>query len=96
MRQYYVYIVASRKNGTIYTGVTNDLQRRSLEHRNGHHEGFSKRYGVGRLVYYEYFPYITDAIAREKCIKGWCRQWKIDLIEGINPDWRDLYLELNG
>jgi len=91
MRQYYVYIMANRRNGTIYTGVTNSLYRRVWEHKNGLVEGFTKRYHIHMLVYYEKFGGVNKAIHREKCIKKWERQWKINLIEKMNPDWNDLY-----
>jgi len=88
---YFVYILASRCNGTLYIGVTNDLERRVSEHRNGEAQGFTKRYGVQRLVWYEAHGDINEAIARETRIKGWRRAWKIELIEAENPDWVDLY-----
>lgn len=91
MNQYYVYILASRKNGTIYIGVTNSLRRRVWEHKNGLVEGFTKRYSIHNLVYYEKFGGIKKAIHREKCIKKWRRQWKINLIEEQNQNWDDLY-----
>jgi len=87
----WVYIMASKPNGTLYVGVTNDLARRAFEHRTGQHEGFTKRYGVGRLVWYEEYPTVPGAIAREKRLKKWPRRWKIDLIEAFNPAWDDLY-----
>ncbi len=86
-----VYIMASKRNGTLYTGVTSDLSGRVWEHREGVMEGFTKRYGVKMLVWYEAFDDIRDAIQREKTIKKYPRAWKINLIEGMNPDWRDLY-----
>ncbi len=89
------YIMASRKNGTLYTGVTSDLPRRAFEHREGALPGFTKRYGVKRLVWYQTFELITAAIQRERTIKGYPRQWKINLIEAENPDWLDLYTRLN-
>ena len=89
--QYWVYIPASRPGGTLYVGVTNDLVRRVYEHREGLAAGFTKRYGVKMLVYYEEHGTAYDAIQREKNIKHWSREWKIDLIASINPDWRDLY-----
>ena len=95
-RKYYVYILASRKNGTLYVGVTNDLIRRVFEHKNGLVEGFSKKYEVRQLIYYEQNNDISDAILREKCIKAWKRQWKIRLIEESNPDWKDLYGDIIG
>mgnify|MGYP001945414056 CR=1 FL=1 len=90
----YVYILASRRNGTLYTGVTSDPVRRVWEHKNEKIEGFTKRYGVHRLVYYEAHEDIRDAIRREKRIKKWNRPWKLELIEKVNPEWRDLYDEL--
>ena len=91
MRQhnYYVYIVASPSR-TIYTGVTNDLERRMWEHKQNRVKGFTSKYGVNRLVYFEEHRTIDDAIAREKQIKGWRREKKIALIEAENPKWRDL------
>lgn len=88
--QYYIYILASQKNGTLYIGVTNDLERRVLEHKQKRNEGFSSRYNVNMLVYFESFQYINDAILREKRLKKWNRQWKINLIEEENKDWNDL------
>lgn len=91
---YYVYILASRRHGTLYTGVTNDLIRRVQEHRESMLPGFTKRYGVLRLVYFEMFGEIGDAIAREKKLKRWRRDWKIALIEENNLDWDDLWSRL--
>lgn len=88
--QYYIYILASQKNGTLYIGVTNDLERRVLEHKQKINEGFTSKYDVNRLVYFESFQYINDAILREKRLKKWNRQWKINLIEEENKDWKDL------
>ena len=85
-----VYIMASKRNGTLYTGVTSDLARRAWEHQQGLVEGFTKRYNVHLLVYYEYHPDMYSAIAQEKRIKKWNRAWKLRLIEELNPDWRDL------
>jgi len=90
-----VYIMASRRNGTLYTGVTSDLARRAYEHREGLLPGFTSTYGVKKLVYYEPFEDIGLAIRREKRIKKYPRQWKINLIEGQNPHWLDLYNVLN-
>jgi putative endonuclease len=87
---FYVYILASDQNGTLYVGVTNDLGRRVDEHRSGMLPGFTRRYGVHRLVWYEAFERITDAIATEKRIKRWRRIWKLELIERGNPQWVDL------
>lgn len=88
--QYYIYILASQKNGTLYIGATNDLERRVSEHKQKRNEGFSSRYNVNMLVYFESFQYINDAILREKRLKKWNRQWKINLIEEENKDWNDL------
>jgi putative endonuclease len=88
---YWVYILASAPGGTLYVGVTNDLIRRTYEHREKLVPGFTKKYGVSRLVYFEQHESIIAAIQREKNIKHWSREWKIDLIVSMNPDWRDLY-----
>ncbi len=88
---YYVYILASRRNGTLYIGVTNNLARRTYEHRENLVEGFTKKYEVHRLVYFEEHADIRAAIQREKNMKHWKRAWKIALIEKENPDWLDLY-----
>ena len=90
-----VYMVASRKHGTLYTGVTSNLARRIWEHRNGIYEGFSKQYGATRLVWYESHATKEAAIPREKQMKKWNRSWKVQLIEQGNPAWNDLYEELN-
>lgn len=90
MRSYWVYILASKRNGTLYIGVTNDLIRRVYEHRHGIVDGFTKKYGVHRLVHYEEAGDIDVAIWREKCLKKWNRRWKLRLIESTNPEWRDL------
>jgi putative endonuclease len=95
MATYFVYILASRRNGTLYIGVTGGLSRRAYEHKEGILEGFTKRYGVKLLVYYESYDDIRNAIQREKNLKKWPRAWKIALIERNNPDWRDLYDDLN-
>jgi putative endonuclease len=92
---YYVYILANRRNGTLYTGVTSDLFRRVTEHREGTGAAFTRRHGVGFLAYIEVHEDVREAIAREKRIKRWRRQWKLALIEGMNPDWRDLFDDLN-
>ena len=92
---YFVYILASRKNGTLYAGVTNDLIRRAQEHREGLVPGFTKKYAVTMLVYYEAHTDINEAIAREKRIKRWLRNWKIKLIEDQNPNWQDLWPKLS-
>ena len=92
---YYVYILASRRNGTLYVGVTNDLSRRAFQHKEGLAEGFTKRYGVNRLVYYEAHDEVGRALQREKNIKHWPRAWKLALVEERNPQWLDLYEQLN-
>jgi putative endonuclease len=92
--QYYVYILASKKKGTLYIGVTSDLVKRIYEHKHDLVEGFSKQYKVHNLVYFEITESIESAIAREKKLKKWNREWKIRLIEKSNPEWRDLYAEL--
>ena len=92
---FFVYILASRLHGTLYIGVTNDMARRVWEHRQGKGSLFAKRYKVHRLVHMEAFDDPRDAIQREKTLKDWQRAWKIALIEKDNPDWRDLYEELN-
>ena len=94
MKSYFVYILASKQNGTLYVGVTSDLLRRIYEHKNDLVEGFTKKYSVHNLVYFEQIPDIKVAIQREKQIKKWNRQWKLELIEKENPEWKDLYKEL--
>jgi putative endonuclease len=89
--RFWVYILASGAGGTLYVGVINNLIRRVFEHREGLVSGFTKRYGVKMLVYYEQHDTAIAAIQREKNIKHWSREWKIDLILSINPDWHDLY-----
>ena len=91
MRAPAVYIMANRRHGTLYTGVTSDLSRRVFEHREGLTPGFSSRYGCKRLVFYERYERIVDAIGREKQIKGGSRAKKVALIEAMNPEWSDLY-----
>ena len=91
MRYYFVYILASKRNGTLYTGVTGALNQRVWEHRAEIFEGFTKRYGVKQLVYYEIHEDPSSAIKREKQIKRWRRSWKLRLIEKDNPQWVDLY-----
>jgi len=88
---YYVYLLASRRHGTLYLGVTNDIVRRVYEHKNKLLPGFTAKYGVDRLVWYETYSDVTEAIRREKKLKKWRRDCKISLIEADNPDWRDLY-----
>ena len=94
MQQYYVYILASKKNGTIYVGVTGDLIKRIYGHKQNLIDGFTKKYDVHDLVYYEVHKEIEEAITREKQIKKWNRKWKLRLIEENNPTWMDLYDEV--
>jgi putative endonuclease len=94
MRGGWVYIMTNRPNGTIYTGVTSDLARRTWEHRNGLLEGFTKRYKLNRLVYTERYEDIRLAIQREKTLKTWPRAWKVRLITATNPEWQDLYNQI--
>ena len=94
MRSYYVYMLASGMRGTLYIGVTNDLLRRVHEHKTDAVDGFTKQYGVKQLVWFDATPDIETAIAQEKRMKRWRRQWKIELVEKANPDWRDLYDDL--
>ena len=91
-----VYMLASRRHGTLYLGVTNDLARRVHEHRTKMNKGFTATYSVDRLVWYEFYDRIVDAIDREKALKKWRRDWKIRLIEDLNPEWSDLYPTLAG
>ena len=93
-RQSYVYLLTNKYNTVLYTGVTSDLKKRVWQHKENLVEGFTKKYNVDKLVYYEVFADIRDAIAREKQIKAGSRQKKVDLIQSMNPQWRDLYDEL--
>jgi putative endonuclease len=90
-KQSYVYILASKKHGTLYIGVTSDIIKRVYEHKNNLAKGFTKQHAVHRLVYFEVYEDIKDAIHRETCLKRWKRDWKVRLIEEHNPDWHDLY-----
>ena len=92
---FFVYILASKRNGTLYIGVTNNLARRIAEHKAKLVPGFTRKYGVDLLVYIEAFDSILEARAREHSLKRWRRAWKIELIEKLNPDWRDLTDQLN-
>ena len=94
-RIYSVYIMASRRNGTLYIGVTNNLAIRAHQHRTGVGSSFTMKYGVKMLVWYEHYRDVNEAIAREKQLKGWNRKWKLALIEQLNREWRDLYEVLN-
>jgi putative endonuclease len=91
----WVYLMTNRRSGTLYLGVTSDLARRAWKHREGVIPGFTKQYGLKRLVWYERFESIHDAIQREKTMKHWPRAWKVRLIHAMNPDWDDLYVTLN-
>ena len=91
MKKGYVYILTNEKNGTLYVGVTSDLVKRIWQHKNKFVEGFSQKYDLDKLVYYEVFDDIENAIEHEKKLKNWHRQWKINLINQKNPDWVDLY-----
>ena len=91
----YVYILANRKNGALYTGVCADIRQRMVQHKAGTGSKFCAEYGIDKLVCVEFAEDIRDAIAREKAIKKWNRAWKIELIERNNPDWRDLWFDLN-
>lgn len=94
-KSYYTYILASQKNGTLYIGVTGNLEKRIYEHREGLVPGFTRNYHVTKLVIIEEYSDIEQAILREKRLKKWNRSWKIELIEKHNPDWRDLWFDLN-
>ncbi len=95
-RVYYVYILASGRNGTLYVGVTANLAQRIWQHRNGEGSKFAAKYGVDHLVHAEAFADVNEAIAREKAIKKWRRAWKLELVERGNPQWLDLYQRING
>ncbi len=94
MKNYYVYILSSQKSGTLYIGVTNNLAKRVYEHKENLVSGFTQKYNVYNLVYFEKYNDINEAILREKGVKKWKRQWKIELIEKKNPKWKDLYNEI--
>lgn len=94
MKEYYVYILASKKQGVLYIGVTSELTKRVWQHKNSLVDGFTKQYFVHKLVYFENTTDINSAITREKQLKKWNRDWKIKLIEKDNPNWDDLYLKL--
>jgi putative endonuclease len=95
-KHYAVYILASRRNGTLYIGMTSRLPGRIWEHKSDVVPGFTKRYGVHQLVYFELHDTPYEALKRERRLKEWPRKWKLDLIESINPNWRDLYEEICG
>lgn len=92
--QYYIYILTNKRNGTLYIGVTSNLIKRVYEHKNNIIEGFTKKYYIHKLIYYEITNDIESAIRREKQLKKWNRKWKLELIENNNPEWKDLYFEL--
>ena len=94
MKQPCVYLLASKRNGTLYVGVTSNLAQRIWQHKEGVAEGFTKEHGVKTLVWYEVHESMESAVAREKAIKEWRREWKLSLIEKQNPEWRDLYAEI--
>jgi len=94
MRRGYVYIMASKRNGTLYLGVTSNIAERVTQHREGRGSEFVKKYKVTMLVWYEEHAWISDAIQRETGLKRWPRKWKLELIEKMNPEWRDLYFDL--
>ena len=94
MKNYYPYILASEKNGTLYIGITSNLIKRIQEHKAGIIKGFTQKYNVKKLVYYEQTIDANSAIAREKALKKWKRDWKIQLIEKENPNWEDLYFKI--
>lgn len=89
-KQYFVYILSNQNNNVLYIGVTNDLARRCLEHKNKLTDGFTKNYHINKLVYYEEYDNPYDAISREKQLKNWHRQWKVNLVESVNKNWEDL------
>ncbi|NAS29643.1 GIY-YIG nuclease family protein [Flavobacteriaceae bacterium R38] len=93
VHQYYVYIISNKMNGTLYIGMTNDLERRMFEHKNKLVSGFSKTYNLNKLIYFEIYNHVEDAILREKRLKKWKRQWKINLIIEKNPKWNDLAID---
>lgn len=94
MKQYYIYITVNKSNEVIYVGVTNDLIKRIYEHKNKIFDGFTKKYNVDKLVYYEIYNDIEEAIKREKQLKNWHREWKLNIVKGINPGFNDLYKEI--
>lgn len=94
MKQYYIYIMSSTKGGAIYIGVTGNLIKRVYQHREGLVDGFSKQYKTKRLVYFESSTDVKSCIEREKQLKGWRRQWKVELIEAVNPEWEDLWKQI--
>lgn len=96
MRHYFVYIMTNKPNGVLYVGVTNDMIRRCYEHKKNLADGFTKKYHLHKLVYYEETSDMYEAISREKRLKKWHRQWKLELIYKFNPEWQDLYFKIVG
>ena len=96
MKNYYIYIMTNKRNGTLYIGVTNDLIRKVYEHKNYLLDGFTKNYDIKMLVYFEIYDSIETALNREKNIKAWQRSWKVRIIEEQNPHWNDLYNQVTG
>ena len=94
-KNFYIYIITNKMNGTLYIGVTSDLFKRIYEHKNKLVEGFSKKYDLRKLVYYEYHPTSESALRREKAMKKWNRHWKLKLINEFNPEWKDLYKDFS-
>lgn len=94
-KKFYFYILASKKNGTLYKGITSELVQRIWKHKTKYYEGFTNKYNVDKLVYYEVYENAEGAIKREKLVRYWKRQWKLDLINKFNPDWKDLYEEIS-
>jgi putative endonuclease len=94
MKRYFIYILASKRNGTLYIGSTTNLLQRVWQHKNKSISGFTEKYNVHQLVYYEEHQNITEMVRREKRLKNWCRKWKLNLIENFNPAWQDLYEEI--
>jgi putative endonuclease len=95
MKRYFVYILASQRNGTLYIGSTSNIKQRIWQHKNNLILGFTAKYSVYHLVYYEEHQLMIEAAKRERRFKNWCRQWKLNLIEKFNPTWKDLYEEIN-
>lgn len=95
MRAYFTYIVTNRKHGILYTGITNNIFNRTIQHKNKINKGFTSRYNLNKLVWFEQYQWVHDAIFREKQIKGWNRDKKIKLIESMNPEWKDLFFYLS-
>ncbi|MGA9322273.1 MAG: GIY-YIG nuclease family protein [Xanthobacteraceae bacterium] len=93
-KRYFIYILANKPKGVLYVGITNDVARRTFEHKLKAAAGFTSKYGVSRLVYFEEYASVLEARERERALKHWRRAWKIKLVEGLNPTWRDLYDEL--